>query len=341
MTTRFPRRGITLHPRRGITLMEVLIAIGILAVGLTSVVSLVPAGQSQAARAVILDRAAATVANGLQDAATYGMLRPDSIATDPVGGGPVIVFDPVRQHFGGLAEQDFPNAVRAWVKPSGVYSQASSPNAYPAGMQVWQGNQSWQVMQLAAQGRDDILVSAGAGPDDPPVNRFDGNGVRLFNGRMTCIFSVARADNQLTTPLAGGDVAKLTVIAFHNRDTTDTGTRWVEATFDGTTLKLLGALPSGRTLKEIIRPGAVIYDPNKTLATNQYLRWSQVLMASIDDTVTPTAVYVTFASPPPFINDSDRNGVVDGALLPLRILLDSVGMAEQMVVLEGSGAYSK
>jgi hypothetical protein len=315
--------------------MEVLIAIGILAVGLTSVVSLVPAGQSQAARAVILDRAAATLANGLQDAVTYGMTRPDSIATDPVGGGPVIVFDPVRQHFGGLASLDFPNAVRAWVKPSGVYSQASSPNAYPAGIQAWQGNESWQVMQLAAQSRDDLLVSPGAGPDDPPINRFDDNGVRLFNGRMTCIFSVARADNQLTTALAAGDVAKLTVIAFHNRDTADTGTRWVEATFDGAKLTILPKdIPAGRTLKEIVRPGVVIYDPNKTDASNangkaQYLRWSEVQMGSVDST--DGTVYVTFSSPPP-----TANGAV-----PLRILLDSVGMAEQMVVLEGSGPYSK
>ncbi len=326
--------------RKGITLMEVLISIGILAVGLTSVVSLVPAGQSQAARAVILDRAAAMVANGLQDAVTFGMTRPDSIATDPVGGGPVIVFDPVRQHFGGLADQDFPNAVRAWVKPSGVYSQASSPNAYPAGMQVWQGTQSWQVMQLAAQSRDDVLVSPGAGPDDPPVNRFDGNGVRLFNGRMTCIFSVARADNQLTTALAAGDQAKLTVIAFHNRDTTDTGTRWVQATFDGAKLTIDPAsIPGGRTLKEIVRPGAVIYDPNKTLATNQYMRWSQLLMASVDST--DGTVYVTFSSPPPGINDADGDGAPDAGTLPVRILLDSVGMAEQMVVLEGPGPYSK
>jgi hypothetical protein len=163
---------------------------------------------------------------------------------------------------------------------------------------------------------------------------------------MTCLFSIARADNVLTTSPGPGDVAKLTVVAFHNRNLVEPDAGWLPVTFDGTTLKLQGAIPSGRTLKEIIRPGAVIYDPNKTEKNNanglgQYLRWSQVLMASIDDTVTPTAVYVTFASPPPYVNDSDRNGVVDGTLLPLRILLDSVGMAEQMVVLEGSGAYSK
>jgi len=323
-------RGITLHSHRGITLMEVLIAIGILAVGLTSVVSLVPAGQSQAARAVILDRAAATVANGLQDAVTFGLTKPDSVDFDTAGGGTVWVFDPVVQRGGVLANTVFPNAVGAWLKPAGVYAQPGAP-----------GSPVWQLTQLMAQGRDDLLVSPGAGPDDPPVNRYDANGIRLFNGRMSCLFSVARADNVLTTSPAAGDVAKLTVVAFHNRNLVEPNAGWLPVTFDGTTLKLRGSLPSGRTLKEIIRPGAVIYDPNKTLATNQYLRWSQVLMASIDDTVTPTAVYVTFASPPPIVNDSDGDGVVDGALLPLRILLDSVGMAEQMVVLEGSGAYSK
>jgi hypothetical protein len=56
-------------------------------------------------------------------------------------------------------------------------------------------------------------------------------------------------------------------------------------------------------------------------------------MASVDST--DNSVYVTFSSPKP----RAFNAIL--APLPVVILLDSVGMAEQMVVLEGSGLYSK
>lgn len=311
---------LPLPARRGITLLEVIIAIGILAVGLTSVVSLVPAGQSQAARAVILDRAAAAVANGLHDAVTYGLTKPDAVAFDNGTGGPVWIFDPVLQRAGVAASTVYSNAVGAWLKPSGVYSQAASAAGSPA----------WQITNLIGQGRDDIIVTAGAGPDDPPLNAVDAAGLRTFNGRMSCLFSVARADNVLKSSPAAGDVAKLTVVAFHNRDLVTPAAGFVDFVFDPTQSSLSlaagASLPSGRSLREVIRPGVVIYDSKKTGASDQYQRWSQVQMASVDSS--DGTVFVTFSSPAP------NSGTV-------RVLLDSVGMAEQMVILEGPGPYSK
>lgn len=320
--------------RRGITLMEVLISIGILAIGLTSVVSLVPAGQSQAARAVVLDRAATAAANGLADAVTFGFTRADSVTisgTSVANPGSVWILDPAilriesEQGLAPLAKwpnASFPNAVGAAIKPTGVYSPNGPATAAP-----------WQTARLFGQGRDDIVATAGSGADDPPVN-VQTSGVRAFQGRMTSLFSLALADNVSNSraPTAG-DVAKLTVVVFHNRAPADESGLTVPAVFDEVTQSLsmkVTDIPSGRTFNEIIRPGIVIYDPTKTPAGEQYQRWSQILMASVDDSANGGAIraFVTFASPRP------NSGAV-------RVLLDSVGMAEQMIVVEGSSGYTR
>jgi len=317
--------------RRGITLMEVLISIGILAIGLTSVVSLVPAGQSQAARAVVLDRAATAAANGLADAVTFGFTRADSVilsGTSVATPGSVSILDPAilrieaEQGVAQWPNASFPNAVGAAIKPTGVYSPNGLAPAAP-----------WQTARLFGQGRDDIVATAGSGADDPPVN-VQTSGVRAFQGRMTSLFSLALADNVSNSraPTAG-DVAKLTVVVFHNRAPADQSGLTVPAVFDEVTQSLsmrVTDIPSGRTFNEIIRPGVVIYDPTKTPAGEQYQRWSQVLMASVDDSANGEAIraFVTFASPRP------NSGTV-------RVLLDSVGMAEQMIVVEGSSGYTR
>ena len=319
--------------RRGITLMEVLISIGILAVGLTSVVSLVPAGQSQAARAVILDRAAAAAANGLADAVTFGFTRPDSViisATSVANPGAVWILDPAvlrieaEQGLAPLAKwpnASFPNAVGAALKSTGVYSTSAPGTAVP-----------WQVPRLFGQGRDDVVVTAGQGADDPPVN-VQTSGVRAFQGRMTSLYSIALADNFSQRVPTAGDVAKLTVVVFHNRAPADEAALTVPVVYDDVTQSItmnVADVPSGRTFKEIVRPGVVIYDPNKAAKNNQYQRWSQILMASIDDSAGNGVIraFVTFASPRP------NPGTV-------RLLLDSVGMAEQMIVVEGSSGYTR
>jgi hypothetical protein len=83
--------------RSGITLMEVLISIGILSIGLASVVALIPAGGSQAKKTVIEDRRGSMGAGALADVVNYGMLNtatwstiptaPYRVVIDPIGNG--------------------------------------------------------------------------------------------------------------------------------------------------------------------------------------------------------------------------------------------------------------
>jgi Tfp pilus assembly protein PilV len=86
------RPGPLAAARSGITLMEVLIAIGILSIGLTSVVAILPAGRKQAAKAILYDRASLLAANALADAVTSGLCREHSLSSsaanvsvDPLG----------------------------------------------------------------------------------------------------------------------------------------------------------------------------------------------------------------------------------------------------------------
>jgi type II secretory pathway pseudopilin PulG len=310
-------RPLKTRSRTGITLMEVLVSIGILAIGLTSAMSLIPAGKSEAGKAVVLDRAATIATNALADAVTYGLTRPDSIVVS--GTGNVIVFDPVNTLFA--------NAGAASLRTAGVLSSVAHPAADTA------------ILRLITQGRDDVVYTPPRNDDDPPSNQFTmaerepSNAVapnlRAFDGRMTCLISLAKIDAASTAALTAGDQARLSVIVFHNRDVMTPSATTVSGTYDATSGTITippDQLPSGRTLKQTIRPGTIIYDSKKTDAREQAQRWSQVVMASINDTnLTPT-VYVTFAGISP------KGGVV-------QILLDTAGMAEKVVRLEGPSSF--
>jgi len=89
---------MTSHQRRsGITLMEVLISIGILSIGLASVVALIPAGGSQAKKTIVEDRRGSMGAGAIADVINYGMLNtatwntipaaPYRVVIDPMGNG--------------------------------------------------------------------------------------------------------------------------------------------------------------------------------------------------------------------------------------------------------------
>ena len=74
--------------RAGITLMEVLISIGILSVGLTAVITIIPAAGSQSQKALTESTKANVGLAALEDAITRGILEPPTtlpFVIDPIG----------------------------------------------------------------------------------------------------------------------------------------------------------------------------------------------------------------------------------------------------------------
>ena len=308
MRPKFP--SASAGSRRGITLMEVLISIGVLAIGLTSVLSLIPAGKSEVGKAIVYDRATAMAMNGLSDAITFGLTRPDSFVVSSSSAA-TIVFDPANviswdTSFSGTATV-------GRLKADGVLATSAATSTAP-----------FEVQKLFAQGRDDVAYNLPATADDLPTNGFI-NGIRGFEGRMTSLIAVTEADSG-TPPLTQGDFATLSVVVFHNRDTT---TPTVTGTLDSSGKVTLSSLPSDRTLKSIMRPGTVLYyvDP-----LTSRLRFAQLSMAAVDTKTQDT--YITFSGRP-------MPTLSAGSTLSVYVLTDSVGLAEQMVSLEGAGPFGQ
>jgi len=223
--------------RRGITLLEVLIAIGILAIGLTSVVALVPAGRSQASRAVILDRAANLGANAAADAVTFGLLKRDALHN---AGNSDYMFDPfgAGSYLRRTDHQDPPGPPLAIplarLKRQGVYALAADDAVAPNA-----------VTRLFSESRDDIVVNPDVSADDPPLSLLT-DGVWSFSGRMSCIIHVTPAP-----------VPRLSVVVFHARDAS---TPAIEGQVNGLQLTIPAANLAGRRFRDVVKPGVVLWD---------------------------------------------------------------------------------
>jgi type II secretory pathway pseudopilin PulG len=181
---------------RGISLMEVLISIGILAIGLTSVVALVPAGRFNAGQAVIFDRANATAQNALADAVTRGWLKMHTlgIASGSTAGMLVIDTATTAAALG---------VTRAEPQSLGTYATDGASVPAPAA-----------VINMTLQLRDDLLLQKPSTEDDLPLYR-NYDGVRAFEGRFTCLLALT----PLATVLEAGRPALLTAVVFHSRQT--------------------------------------------------------------------------------------------------------------------------
>lgn len=289
--------GTAASPRAGITLLEVLIAIGILAVGLGSVVSLMPAAQSQANRAVVLDRAAVLAANALADAATWGLFREGgavlSIAATP--GSPVVVDPAASTSY--LAGTQLAQASAAGVAaPPGAAAPAS-------------------VLRLLTELRDDLTVGDPPTPDDLPLNAVV-DGARGYLGRMTCFLSIKPGGSS-------GVPGTASVVVFHGRNTASplaiTGTlenlRLDAASLDATQL-------DGRRMREVLRPGTVLWDPAGG-------GFHQVSAAAFD--TSGASAFLTLHS----------GATLASGTFTVQVLPDAVGLAERPYVPESTSEFTR
>ena len=162
--------------------MEVLISIGILAVGLTAVITIIPAAGSQAQKALTESNKANVGLAAIDDAITRGILEPPAnppFVIDPIGGVPIgdVAFAGLKSRtLGGLA--------------SGL----------PAADEVFRS-------------QDDVLYTLdNSGQDEPPQPLFyTGNAKRLSEGVYSWLATLVPQ---------GGENYLLSVVSFHRREAT-------------------------------------------------------------------------------------------------------------------------
>ena len=246
---------------------------GILTIGLVSVLSLIPAGRSQALKAGVIDRTSALALNAAADFINRGFARPTAwLATS----GTFAVFDPLdgSGFWSGLGSGSFlisPKADAATAASSA--NSLFMPGAF--------------ITDLIARSEDDIRYSAdNVGSDDPPVALWSGNataGRHVFDGNLSYLATLG-GTSATWNP---GDYKTLTIVALNRRDAT---LGPVELTAD-TARSVWNVsptnVPAGMTLKDLIKPGAMVL--YKTASTPP-LQWLRVLLASdATDPAAPTA----------------------------------------------------
>lgn len=284
----------TAQHRCGITLMEVLISIGILAIGLTSVVAILPAGRKQATKAIIYDRASLVAANALADAVTSGICKENTldsldatVSVDPLGAWSVAS----------------PPTAGTW-RQTGVFANDGDPSVAAA------------VPRQFAQSRDDLEFTPATNEDDPPVY-LEIDGARAFTGRFSCAFLRSSLDGN---PIAAGNMARLAVVVFYNREAA-AADAFVTASLASGLLTVTP--PAGKTLADIVRPGTVIY---KSAGTNGE-RLHQITSVAVSS---PTTAFITHTG-----------ADVGAGPTTVAILLDSVGLAERIVTIEGTEEFTR
>ena len=307
--------------RAGITLMEVLISIGILAVGLTAVITIIPAAGSQARKALTESSKANVGLAAMDDAITRGILAPP--------GAPPFIVDPLgNTAFAGLALETL------------------------GGLD--QGIAAAEVFRS----QDDVLYTLeNSGQDNPPQPLFyTGNSKRLSEG----IYSWLATLVPYTAGGSSGGRYLLSVVSFHRRDTTtpvaylvgedangngslDMGEDLdqddeLDLDLTGTNTVMFSWTGSSGAFRETFPRGSIVLlhdvDDNGTPAnlgddTHHSWEWRRVIFPALNDA--NNSAQLMF--------DSDVSATVTTRYI--YAFKGAVGVAERLVRLEGTSPWTQ
>lgn len=257
------------NDRRGISLMEVLISIGILSIGLLSVLALIPAGRSQMSKASSLDRTTSLAVNAAADFINRGFARPAGW-TNSNPGTRFVVFDPMESN------SFWPTATIPTISPR---IDAATTGTGAAILFSGTAATAVAIRGLLMRSEDDLRYSADPlGEDDLPVPKWSvsgSSGRHAFDGAYSYLATLSGTSSSWTA----GEYKTLTIVTFARRDTSVPPIALSPTTApnaDGSWTVDKTNLPDDSALKDLVKPGAMILFKS----SDGFPAWYRVLLAS-------------------------------------------------------------
>lgn len=333
------RHTPSISDHRGITLLEVLIAMGILTIGLSSVALLIPAGRSQAVKASMYDRSSTLAANAAADLINRGFLRTEELIPNPsLANSRILIFDPLHDEL--LSGVWGPAASFVSLRDDAATSAVSTtqlavtPRAGGTGI-------SPVAADILFRSEDDPIFGVPENdPDAPPQPGWStdtaagGNGRRAFDGTFSYLATLETGE--LNPPFwLSGRQATLTVVVFHRRDPSTAPFAlepvdglWVDPDPTGTPV----VLPDGDTIRDVVAPGSMLLWANHHTTPTQF-RWFRALLV-MDHTTAADGVRMGLSC-----EGTDPTGTTGNERL--YVLPGAVAGWQMPVALEGSSEWSE
>jgi type II secretory pathway pseudopilin PulG len=295
---------------RGITLLEVLVSLGILSIGLACVVALLPAGASEAKKAMDDDRRAALAAAATADAITRGILNPANWTPAPASSNRyAIIVDPLGNNL--LASTGTTGLTAVTIGTFGAGTAAADE---------------------VFRSQDDPVYEAEQSNDEPPVPRFNTSaGKRASRGNFSWLATVVPATND-----ALPQFFRLSVVVCNRRGTGVAAVAPLAGTLSpvtGTALRTdtrtatFNPGMTSETFRDFCPVGAVVLVSDGTTTWE----WRRLLLAA---PLVNTSGMVTGAR---FSFDHDVSSAADR----VHLVQGAIGYAEHFVTLERNSPWTR